>query len=68
MFNLRADIYEILILEGENLKSEEIIAERVKLKKQRVNGIEGKKNKTQTTRCLNTTVLNMKVRVICMEN
>ena len=68
MFNLRADIYEILILEGENLKSEEIIAERVKLKKQRVNGIEGKKNKTQTTSCLNTTVLNMKVRVICMEN
>ena len=65
---MRADIYEILILEGENLKSEEIIAERVKLKKQRVNGIEGKKNKTQTTSCLNTTVLNMKVRVICMEN
>ena len=68
MFNLKADIYEILILEGENLKSEEIIAERVKLKKQRVNGIAGKKNKTQTTSCLNTTVLNMKVRVICMEN
>ena len=68
MFNLRADTYEILILEGENLRPEEIIAERVKLKKQRVNGIEGKKNKTQTTSYLNTTVLNMKVRVICMEN
>ena len=42
LFNLRAKNYKKLLFEREHLKPEETIAEKVKLKKQRLNEIKAK--------------------------